>query len=37
MKVLLDVVERMREAKAAPILAKMAPVKAKEVTTALAA
>lgn len=36
MPVLLDVVERMREAKTAPILAKMAPSKAKTVTTELA-
>ena len=37
MKVLLDVVERMREVKAAPIMAKMAPERAKEITTELAA
>jgi flagellar motility protein MotE (MotC chaperone) len=34
--VLLDVVGRMKEAKVAPILAAMDPVKAKSVTTALA-
>lgn len=34
--VLLDVVERMREARTAPILAKMSAAKAKTVTTALA-
>lgn len=37
MNILLDVIERMREAKAAPIMANMAPVKAKAVTAALAA
>jgi len=36
MTVLLDVVERMREAKMAPIMANMSPVKAKSVTMALA-
>lgn len=36
MKVLLNVVERMREARTGPILAKMAPVKAKALTTELA-
>jgi flagellar motility protein MotE (MotC chaperone) len=36
MPVLLDVVERMREARVAPILAKMSPKKAKRVTTELA-
>lgn len=36
MDVLLDVVERMREAKAAPIIAKMDPNKAQKVTLALA-
>lgn len=36
MKVLLNVVERMREARTGPILAKMAPVKAKALTMALA-
>lgn len=36
MKVLLNVVERMREARTGPILAKMAPLKAKALTTALA-
>ena len=36
MAVLLDVVERMREAKIAPILASMDPGKAKSVTTELA-
>lgn len=34
--ILLDVVERMREAKSAPIIAKMTPNKAKTVTAALA-
>lgn len=34
--VLLDVAERMKESKMAPILAAMDPVKAKELTTALA-
>lgn len=34
--ILLDVVERMREAKSAPIIAKMSPRKAKVVTAALA-
>jgi flagellar motility protein MotE (MotC chaperone) len=34
--ILLDVVERMREAKTAPILADMEPAKAKTVTAALA-
>ncbi len=34
--ILLDVVERMREAKMAPIMANMSPVKAKSVTMALA-
>jgi flagellar motility protein MotE (MotC chaperone) len=36
MPILLDVVERMREAKTAPILASMEPAKAKTVTAALA-
>ncbi len=36
MPILLDVVERMREARVAPILAKMSPNKAKRVTTELA-
>lgn len=36
MSILLDVVERMREAKAAPIMANMTPAKAKAVTAALA-
>lgn len=36
MAILLDVVERMREAKAAPIMANMTPGKAKSVTAALA-
>lgn len=36
MGILLDVVERMREASAAPIMAKMSPAKAKAVTAALA-
>ena len=36
MTVLLDVVERMREVKMAPIMASMSPVKAKSVTMALA-
>ena len=36
MTVLLDVVERMREAKMAPIMANMSPIKAKSVTMALA-
>lgn len=36
MPILLDVVERMREAKTAPILASMEPSKAKTVTAALA-
>ena len=35
MPILLDVVERMREARVAPILAKMNPKKAKRVTTEL--
>lgn len=35
MPILLDVVERMREARVAPILAKMSPKKAKRVTTEL--
>ncbi|EWY37160.1 hypothetical protein N825_21470 [Skermanella stibiiresistens SB22] len=35
MPVLLDVVERMREGKSAPILAAMDPLKAKEVTASL--
>jgi flagellar motility protein MotE (MotC chaperone) len=34
--ILLDVLERMREAKVAPILADMDPAKAKTVTAALA-
>jgi len=34
--VLLDVVERMREQKSGPIIAKMDPVKAEQLTTALA-
>jgi flagellar motility protein MotE (MotC chaperone) len=37
MKVLLGVVDRMKEAKAAPVLAAMQPDKAREVTTKLAA
>jgi flagellar motility protein MotE (MotC chaperone) len=37
MEVLLSVVERMREARTGPILAKMAPRKAKALTSALAA
>lgn len=37
LKVLLSVVERMREGRTAPILAKMDPAKAKVLTTALAA
>lgn len=37
MPVLLDVVERMREAKAAAIIARLEPVKAKDVTAELAA
>jgi len=36
MGILLDIVERMREARTAPILAKMTPAKAKAVTAALA-
>ncbi len=36
MPILLDVVERMREVRVAPILAKMSPKKAKRVTTELA-
>ncbi|NQU71079.1 MAG: hypothetical protein HQ514_11050 [Rhodospirillales bacterium] len=36
MEVLLNVVERMREARTGPILAKMAPIKAKTLTSALA-
>lgn len=36
MTVLLDVLERMREAKSAPILAAMSPAKAMEVTASLA-
>jgi flagellar motility protein MotE (MotC chaperone) len=36
MKILLDVIERMREARAAPIMANMTPLKAKAVTAALA-
>ena len=36
MAILLEVVERMREAKTAPILANMSPVKAKAVTAAMA-
>ncbi|MCH7543055.1 MAG: hypothetical protein IIB65_05405 [Proteobacteria bacterium] len=36
MPILLDVVERMREARVAPILARMSPQKAKRVTTELA-
>lgn len=35
MPILLDVIERMRESKTAPIMANMAPTKAKSVTTAL--
>ena len=35
MPVLLDVIERMREGKSAPILAAMDPLKAKEVTASL--
>ncbi len=37
MEVFLNVVERMREVRTAPILANMAPIKAKTLTTALAA
>lgn len=36
MAILLDVVERMREIKAAPIMAEMSPAKAKAMTAALA-
>ena len=36
MAILLDIIERMREARTAPIMAKMTPVKAKAVTAALA-
>lgn len=36
MSILLEVVERMSEAKAAPIMANMTPIKAKAVTAALA-
>ncbi len=36
MPILLDVVERMREAKAAPIIAKLEPSKAKRVTSRIA-
>ena len=36
MPVLIRVVERMREAKSADVLARMDPVKAKQVTTELA-
>ena len=36
MPILLEVVERMSEAKAAPIMANMTPIKAKAVTSALA-
>lgn len=36
MSILLDVVERMREAKVAPVLANMTPAKAKAVTAAMA-
>jgi flagellar motility protein MotE (MotC chaperone) len=36
MPILLDVVERMREAKTAPIMANMSPLKAKAITAALA-
>ena len=36
MSILLDVVERMKEAKVAPIIAQMDPVKAEAVTTELA-
>ena len=35
MPVLLDVMERMREGKSAPVLAAMDPLKAKEVTASL--
>ena len=37
MKVLLGVVDRMKDAKAAPVLAAMQPDKARELTTKLAA
>ena len=37
MPVLLSVVDRMKDAKAAPVLAAMQPDKAREVTTKLAA
>ena len=37
MPVLMEVVERMKEAKTAPVLASMDPIKAKDLTTALAA
>jgi len=36
MAVLLDVIERMKERKSAPILAKMNPVRAKAITLELA-
>ena len=36
MRILLDVIERMREARTAPIMANMTPAKAKAVTAALA-
>ena len=36
MVVLLDVIERMKERKSAPILAKMKPQRAKEITLELA-
>ena len=36
MPVLMEVVERMKEAKTAPVLAAMDPIKAKDLTTALA-
>jgi flagellar motility protein MotE (MotC chaperone) len=36
MPVLLDVIERMREQKSGPIIAKMDPTKAEKLTTALA-
>ena len=36
MDVLLNVIERMREAKVAPVLAEMDPLRAKTVTTQLA-
>ena len=36
MPVLMEVVERMKESKTAPVLAAMDPIKAKDLTTALA-